>query len=429
MSDTNLLKTFQHCLLQSDLEAASDCLRREPALRTWLEVDRCDPGKPAIAFARSPAVVDWLIEQGASVRHFANWAAPGFGLEAIPTAVAKHLARFEVEWSPHAAAALGLVEVLQRLIEAQPQIVHAKGGDGARPLHFSRTTEIARLLVERGAEVDPRDDDHDSTPSQWRIGDAPDVTRFLLRAGAAPDLFMAAGLGDLELANAVIQSAPSSTHHRIGDNRGPFPGIGFRGRGGTIYQWTLGFNLTPHEVAFRRGHGDLFEWLMARTPPRHQFLVACTMADRQRAERLAREHPGMVGSLTPPDLELPAKFCWETNVNVDAVRLMLDLGFPVAVPETNHGYSPLHNAAFCGSAELVQLLLERGHPVDEPDPRFHSTPLGFALYSVRAGRRDARGNYLDVVRLLVQAGARVPADPEPTGDPDLDAVIVGAAGR
>jgi hypothetical protein len=43
--------------------------------------------------------------------------------------------------------------------------------------------------VERGAELDPRDDDHNSTPAQWRIGDAPEVTRFLIARGACPDFF------------------------------------------------------------------------------------------------------------------------------------------------------------------------------------------------------------------------------------------------
>jgi hypothetical protein len=32
---------------------------------------------------------------------------------------------------------------------------------------------------------------------------------------------------------------------------------------------------------------------------------------------------------------------------------MLDLGFPVAHPERSHGYTPLHNAAWAGSGDLV----------------------------------------------------------------------------
>ena len=57
--------------------------------------------------------------------------------------------------------------------------------------------------------------------------------------------------------------------------------------------------------------------------------------------------------LPSADLELLPRYCWETNTNYKAVRLMLDLGFPIAHTESSHGYSPLHNAAWSGDAALV----------------------------------------------------------------------------
>jgi hypothetical protein len=48
-------------------------------------------------------------------------------------------------------------------------------------------------------------------------------------------------------------------------------------------------------------------------------------------------HPEIVPGLPDADRELVAKYCWETNSNYDAVKLMLDLGFPVAHPEHSHG--------------------------------------------------------------------------------------------
>jgi hypothetical protein len=47
-------------------------------------------------------------------------------------------------------------------------------------------------------------------------------------------------------------------------------------------------------------------------------------------------------------LELLPKYCWETNTNYDAVKLMLDVGFPIAHIERSHGYTALHNAALGG---------------------------------------------------------------------------------
>ena len=58
-----------------------------------------------------------------------------------------------------------------------------------------------------------------------------------------------------------------------------------------------------------------------------------SLARRAEAETIANEHPGIVQGLPDLDRELVAKYCWETNTNYEAVKLMLDLGFPVAHPE------------------------------------------------------------------------------------------------
>ena len=107
---------------------------------------------------------------------------------------------------------------------------------------------------------------------------------------------------------------------------------------------------------------------MTRSDTTTRFLVSCVLARRTEAEAIAARNPGLVAGLPDVDLELPARYCWETNSNYDAVKLMLDLGFPVAHPERSHGYTPLHNAAWEGRADIVELLLERGAPVDIVDP-------------------------------------------------------------
>jgi ankyrin repeat protein len=279
------------------------------------------------------------------------------------------------------------------------------------------------LLFDRGANIDARDDDHDSTPAQWRIGDAAEVARLLLAHGATADIFMAAGLGDLELARYLIAAEPSCTTFRIGNNKGPFPGLGFQSRGGTFYQWSLGFNLSPHEVALQRGHLEVYEMLMEHSPPQTQFLVACTTANRQLAEEILANHPDVVRQLDDEDLALLAKYCWETNKSIEAVRLMLDVGFPVDVIERNHGYSALHNAAWCGDLEIVRLLLDRGHRTDMVDPRFDATPIGYAIHSCVEAKRHPDGQFAAVIDLLLSHGT--PFDPSryPVGHKEIDAVI------
>ena len=73
------------------------------------------------------------------------------------------------------AAGIGLIEVVREMLEQDPDLVRAKGGDGCHPLHFCRDRELAALLIEQGADVDACDEDHHSTPSQWRIDDAPET--------------------------------------------------------------------------------------------------------------------------------------------------------------------------------------------------------------------------------------------------------------
>src|SRR5258707_1079814 len=102
---------------------------------------------------------------------------------------------------------------------------------------------------------------------------------------------------------------------------------------------------------------------------------------------------------------------------------MLDIGFPVAPPERSHGYSPLHNAAWEGSADLVDLLIERGHPVDLVDPGYHSTPLGYAIYDCTVEKRHPEGDFGHVVKSLLEAGSPWDALEYPTGDQRIDEVL------
>lgn len=379
--------------------------------------------KQAIRSTNPTAAVQSLLGQHPDLPRIAGefWAS-GFGAEQFPRDVAALLVERGAPLSIHAAAAIGLTSHVSQLLHQDPTLVYAKGGDGATPLHFTRDTEIARLLLQHGANIDARDDDHNSTPAEWRIGDAPQVSRLLLDRGAAPGIFLAAALGDNPLTERLIALDPTSPSHRIG--RAPeYPPIGHQGRGGSILQWTLAFNSYPHQISLTKGHTATFDLLYRHSDPKTRLLVCCLLARRPEAEAIAAEHPGIIEGLPPADLELLARYCWETNTNYEAVRLMLDLGFPVAHPETSHGYSPLHNAAWAGSADLVDLLIARGHPVDLTDPRYYATPLGFALHDCLIEKRHPEGEFARVVQSLLAAGS--PWDPSiyPTGNPQVDAVL------
>jgi ankyrin repeat protein len=403
--------------LESDDVAAIDALIHDhPSLLNAPNV------RPAVTAARSIATAERLLSLGADVEAVSKWWARGMYTRRVAADVGRLLVEKGAALTPHAAAGLGLVDHLANLLAADPSLIDAKGGDGCTPLHFSRDVETAKLLLDRGARVDARDEDHESTPAQWLIGDAPEVARFLLERGAAPDIFLAAALGDRGLAQKLIDSNPACLACRIG--RLPeFPPIGHNGRGGTINQWTLAFKSYAHQIALLKGHPELFDFLYENSDTPTRLLVSCVLGRRREAEAIAARNPGLVASLPAADHELVARYCWETNTNFEAVKLMLDIGFPVAHPERSHGYSPLHNAAWAGSADLVDLLIERGHPVDLVDPGYQSTPLGYAIYDCTVEKRHPEGDFGHVVKSLIEAGSPWDALDYPTGDAPIDEVL------
>jgi ankyrin repeat protein len=322
----------------------------------------------------------------------------------------------------HEAARAGHVDKLVEMLAMDASLIDARGMDGRTPLHCAGRVAVAALLLDHGARIDARDEDHNSTPAQWRIGESPDVARFLLERGAKADIFLAAALGDLALAETLITEDRGCLAHRIG-KLPAFPPVGHQGRGGTIYQWTLRFNSYPHQVALMKGHQEMFDLLYAESDLPTRLLVNCVLARRAEAETIANEHPRIVQELPDVDRELVAKYCWETNTNYQAVKLMLDLGFPVAHPERSHGYTPLHNAAWAGSADLVTLLIAHGHPVDIRDPAYDATPLGYALYDCVVEKRHPEGEFARVVKALLEAGSPLEGVKYPTGDAAVDQVL------
>ena len=332
------------------------------------------------------------------------------------------MAERNADQAVHEAARAGLTDKLAEMLAMDTSLIDAEGMDARTPLHCAGTVAVAALLLDHGARIDARDEDHDSTPAQWCIGEFPEVARFLLQRGATPDIFLASALGDIVLAERLIAEDRGCLAHRI--SKPPeFPPLGHKGRGGTIYQWTLRFNSYPHQIALMKGHQAMFDFLYTESDTATRLLVNCVLARRAEAEAIAKERPEIVPELPDVDRELVAKYCWETNTNYEAVKLMLDLGFPVAYPERTHGYTPLHNAAWAGSGDLVDLLIARGHPVDIRDPVYDATPLGFALHDCLVEKRHPEGEFARVVKALLEAGSPLNNVSYPTGDAVLDEVL------
>jgi hypothetical protein len=71
---------------------------------------------------------------------------------------------------------------------------------------------------------------------------------------------------------------------RIGSVRlRSFPRFADRGRGGTIYRWTLRFNSSPHQIALPKGHQAIVDYLYAESDMKIRLLLNFVMACRTEA--------------------------------------------------------------------------------------------------------------------------------------------------
>jgi hypothetical protein len=68
-------------------------------------------------------------------------------------------------------------------------------------------------------------------------------------------------------------------------------------------------------------------------------------------------------------------------------------------------------------------LIERGHPLDLEDPKYHATPLGWAIDCCLVEKRHPDADYGRVVRALAKAGAPLDGVKYPTGDVRLDEAL------
>src|SRR5688572_9968425 len=255
---------------------------------------------PAITNVSSHEMLDVLLEAGADINAKSRWWAGGFGLlhNAEPGLAAyaiQHGAIVDV----HAAARLGMMEKLRELITADPGLIHTRGGDGQTPLHFASTVEVAKFLLEHGADIDVRDVDHESTPAQWMIRDRQAVARYLVERGCRTDILMAAALGDEARVAAFLDADPAAIRTNVSEEY--FPKQNPRS-GGSIYNWTLGTGKTAHVIAHEFGHQGLLHLLMERSPDELRLAVACEFADDATVRALLASRPGLIGSLTGAEL-------------------------------------------------------------------------------------------------------------------------------
>jgi ankyrin repeat protein len=360
-------------------------------------------------------VVDALLALGADPNRKSTWWAGGFHpLYGASPAVAERLLAAGAIPDACALAHLDRYDALIAMLDAEPSRVHERGGDGQTPLHFARSIRVADLLLERGADIDARDNDHRSSAAEWMLGDSDTpksrlaIARHLVDRGASCDIFLAAATGNTARARALLEADRSLLNRRSGQGEyGEKKPSSFH-----IYFWTIGSNLTPLQTASKFHQHETLSAMRAFASPVQRLLLACHDGDGDEARSIVRDNPGIVDSLGTTDRRALTDEAWLPNPK--AVELMLELGFDPSAPSVAGptGGTALHCAAWEGSAESVGSIL--GYPrgralIETRDPVFQGTPLGWCCHgSLNCHRSGA--DHAEVARLLISAGAPTGGD-------------------
>jgi ankyrin repeat protein len=395
----------------NDAALVRQVLKRHPSLKLRLNEPLPNFGfeAPALIGAVNHGnreMVDVLLDAGGDINARTKWWAGSFGVFDGDPKLASFLIERGAYVDIHAAARLGMFDRVKELVEGDPALVHARGGDGQMPLHFAATVEIAAYLLEHGAEIDARDIDHESTAAQYMTGctsgPRTDVLRYLISRGAQTDILMAASLGDLELVRKYLDADPALVRVDVSDKyfpkRNPHSG-------GSIYNYTFGSGRTPHMIARQCGYEEVFRLLMERSPLWLQLTQACEVGDETLARELMARYPKLAETLT----EKVRRHMVGTALrnNTEGIRLMLGAGWSADV-RGDTGQTPLHWAAWHGNVAMVRELLRHHAPLEAQENEYKATPLGWTIHGSEHGWHRDKGEYGQTVEALLAAGAKAP---------------------
>ncbi|HTA64385.1 MAG TPA: ankyrin repeat domain-containing protein [Xanthomonadaceae bacterium] len=256
----------------------------------------------------------------------------------------------------HAAEAAD-AECVRLLLEAGARV----GGTNAlmRALDFERPQTL-RLMLAHGGDPNEQGPLGNPLTHAIRRRRSPEVVRVLLDAGADPS---------------------SRNAHGI-----------------SAYRLALRMGLTE-VAALLRAAGAVVE-----DDEREEFLAACARADRIGVRDMLVRRPGLIEGLGDERLRLLPDLAAEGCD--DAVRLMVESGWPIGVRGGDIDGSALNQAVFRGDSTLAVFLLAHGAHYDERHG-YNDNVYGTLSFASRNGI-SPNGDWLGCAKALVGSGAPLP---------------------
>jgi ankyrin repeat protein len=305
------------------------------------------------------------------------------------------------DFGPFRASALyGTIARNQPLLTKLLLEVGADPNDGESLYHATehRDARCLRLLLAGGARPAATHALHHALDYA-----DPEPARLLLEAGADPNEFGTLGYGPL--------------HHAARRGRG-VAAIDLLLRHGAALDLLDAKGRTAYAIARRLGARETAEHLLARgaspeLPDADVFLAACAGGDESAARAMLARDPGLLTRLSEEERGVLAEAARYDRL--DAVRVMLDVGFPLEATGGDYPGTALNHAAFGAYPELVELLLARGAD-PELENHFGGTALGALCWASRhfdgvdmrdRSEEERERDRLRSAELLLAAGARI----------------------
>jgi ankyrin repeat protein len=308
-----------------------------------------------------------------------------------------------------AAVSAGETQAATDLVAARPALAGAHGPEGETPLHVAaqcNDPQIAAILVAYGADVNAKLGKSGHSTLSWAVTcNAIECARTLVSLGAEADLFCAAGIGAIEHVQSRFDAAgelrPNASHtgsSRLAPDgsRLPCPPATSREKiSDALY------------IACRNGQAEVVRFLLGKDPdlsfraflgatPLHWAYFGGSRAVVELLEKSGADAEARDNTLgcTPRSFGICVAANWGLAFLVRA-RLADD---PSLVNIMDGRTSPLHEAARENHIQIVRLLLEAGaNPLlTNGDGK---TPLDLALEK----------GYADVAEVL-RGGGRSPAN-------------------
>jgi ankyrin repeat protein len=326
-----------------------------------------------------------------------NLVALRAGLDAHPEWIDALGGGFQKATALHLAVLRNQHDATRLLIERGADLNPRDFPDNATPLHFAAVhgdLETIRLLVEAGADIEGKGDDHGVGVLGWAtcLRDVrQEVAAYLLDHGATLNLWTAIALDRADDLRAMVardrsllaarmtrnQHRRTPLHHAVAKNRLRMVRLLLElGADPSARDATGATALT---TASEGGADQSIVAVLLAAGVMPDLLTAVNMGRHGDAEAMLRDDPSRIG---PDGGDTIALHLSVGKRNLATIRWLLAHGIDVNAkrPMWDCNHTALHMTIESGAIEIARMLLDAGADPNIRDDKAHATALGWAEF-------------------------------------------------